>query len=383
MHFLINYFLINESTMILGIDLRCLPIDGSEGAGIAHAARAITRALLESIPSGWSVRLYLPKGAIFLPGYRLPPTTYQILLSGHRRSDLIKGLQNSPCDLLFVPSGAVALNLPVPAIPWVHDVDIYKHPEWFGESWFTRMRTTWMFRRGLINAPMIFVVSEYTGKEIRREGRGARGEIFVTGEGGDESLLNITDEDRKLAKERLMSFGVKNDFILMLGTVEPRKNILFGLWSVVGSQWSESIVVAGKDGWKFDSINQELEKVSSALNVIRIKKVSDALRRDLLISASLILVPSLSEGFGLVALEGIQAGVPVIASDRGALPEIVGDTAIALEDQEAWKLAIMRLMEDDTFRRDWMKRQKEVASIYSWKQSAETIWNSLNQDFQD
>lgn len=363
--------------MVLGIDLRCLPADGSEGAGIAHATRAITRALLESIPFDCSIRFYLPKGAIFLPAYRLPPTAYQITLSGNRRSDLIKALRHSPCDLLFVPSGAVALNLPVPAIPWVHDVDIYKHPEWFGESWLTRMRTTWMFRRGLTKAPMIFTVSEYTGKEVRK--KKIENRIITTGEGGDESLLNITDEDRKIAKERLMSFGIKNDFILMLGTVEPRKNIPFTLsiLSAPRAPRPAPIVIAGKDGWKFDSINQEIEKASKELNVIRLRDVSDELRRDLLISASLVFVPSLSEGFGLVALEAIQAGVPVIASDRGALPEIVGNTAISLDDQSAWKLAIKRLMEDDTYRQDWMNRQKEVASTYSWKRSAEVIWKHL------
>lgn len=372
--------------MILGIDLRCLPTDGSEGAGIAHAARAITRALLESIPSGWSVRLYLPKGAIFHPAYRLPPTVFRVTLTGPRRRDLMKGILESPCDLLFVPSGAVALGLPVPAIPWVHDVDIYSHPEWFGESWFTRIRTTWMFRRGLIKAPMIFSVSEYTRRGMPLACPTIEDRIIVTGEGGDESLFNVTDEDRVEAKKRLLSFGIKEKYILMLGTVEPRKNIPFAL-SVFPAPCdlrpAPCLVVAGKDGWKVDPINQALEKVSKELNVIRIKNVSDELRRDLLVSASLVLVPSLSEGFGLVALEGIQAGVPVIASDRGALTEIVGDTAIALEDQEAWNLAITRLMEDDVFRSDWMNRQRVFASWYSWKQSAEIVWNGLNHDSHD
>jgi len=171
--------------MILGIDLRCLPSDGSEGAGIAHAARAITRAILEVAPKDWTINLYLPRGASMnngtryevrgtqVPSYLVPRT---ISLTGSRRSDLIPALHTSPCDLLFVPSGAIPLNLPVPAIPWVHDLDIFDHPEWFPQSWFMRMRTTWMFRRGLQKAPMVFAVSEYTRRQIRSEMRDVRRE---------------------------------------------------------------------------------------------------------------------------------------------------------------------------------------------------------------
>lgn len=362
--------------MVLGIDLRCLPADGSEGAGIAHAARELTRALLLSVPKEWTIRCYLPRGSRM----NTDTDTDTVILSGSRRHDLIKGLNKSPCDILFVPSGAVALNLPVPAIPWVHDLDIYKHPEWFGESWFTRIRTTWMFKKGLIKAPMIFAVSEYTGKEIgdlRPEIRRER--IFVTGEGGDETFLKITDEDRIKAKERLVDEGITDQFILMLGTVEPRKNIPFAL-SVLRRTTHEqrrTLIIAGRDGWKTGPINLEIEHASKDHSIIRLKDVSDELRRDLLISASIVFLPSLSEGFGLVALEAIQAGIPVIASDRGALPEIVGDTAISLENPNAWKLAITRLQEDDAFRNDWIERQKQMVSAYSWKRPAEVIWNQL------
>lgn len=362
---------------ILGIDLRCLPPDGSEGAGIAHATRAIAQALLESVPPDCSVRLYLPKGAILFPAHRLPLTTHQTILSGNRRSELMNALRHSPCDLLFVPSGAAALNLPVPAIPWVHDVDIYTHPEWFGESWFTRLRTTWMFRRGLEKAPMMFAVSEYTKKGIK--GLGIQGEVTVTGEGGDENLLNVTESERIQARERLLDFGVDHPFVLMLGTVEPRKNIPFALsvFPDIDSSFPDlQLVIAGKDGWKIDPINLAISNASPRIRVNRLKNVSEELRRDLLISASLILVPSFSEGFGLVALEGIQAGVPVIASDRGALPEIVGDTALACVDK-AWTLAIKWILTDPVFKEDWLRRQSGAVFRFTWKQAAEKIWSGI------
>jgi glycosyltransferase involved in cell wall biosynthesis len=367
----------------LGIDLRCLPASGSEGAGIAHAARALTRALIRTVPTNWMIRLYLPQGAALES-----LSVDRVLLQGSRRKDLVRGLQESPCDILFVPSGAVALGLPVPAIPWVHDVDIYAHPEWFGESWVTRMRTTWMFRKGLEKAPLIFSVSEYTKSEIRNLGLGIGKKVIVTGEGGDETLAVCSDEDRQHARERLRAMGIIDRFILMLGTVEPRKNIPFAL-SILQTKNSKSpidFIIAGKDGWKTEFINKAIDHASKSINLIRLKEVPEALRRDLLISASVILVPSLSEGFGLVALEGIQAGVSVLASNRSALPEIVGDTALSLDDANEWELVINHLLTDGLFRSDWIKRQKRSASRYSWKAAAETVWSqlkSLDSDIQN
>lgn len=364
---------------MLGVDLRCLPTNGSEGSGIAHASRAMTHALCRTTPADCKIKAYVPNGARF--DVELDCVVPQVPLAGSSRADLIKGLSVSPCDLLLVPSGCVSLNLPVTAIPWVHDVDIFQHSEWFGESWFTRLRTTWMFQRGLRKAPLIFSVSEYTKKEIERRGFNDGKEIVVTGEGGDESLLTVEELDRRSSRERLVGRGVMNPFVLMLGTVEPRKNIPFGL-SVFSSlalkNPAPSFVIAGHEGWKTHPTHHAIASASKKGKVIRLDEVTEMQRRDLLISADLVLVPSLSEGFGLVALEGIQAGASVIASDRGALPEIVGDTALPLEPDQ-WKLAIERLLSDDAYRADWAKRQRASAQRFSWNASAQKIWDQLNK----
>ncbi|MFA5130168.1 MAG: glycosyltransferase family 1 protein [Patescibacteria group bacterium] len=377
--------------MILGIDLRSLPSDGSSGAGIAHASRAITRALVDAVPSGWTIKAYIPSGA------SIDVVGDSVELAGSRRGDLIDGLRRSPCDLLFVPSGAVPLNLPVPAIPWVHDLDIFEHPEWFPQSWLTRMRTTWMFRRGIEKAPMVFCVSEYTRRQIgarseerspfasrRLEASGDREarRIVVTGEGGDEGLIDVTEEERRKSKMRLTAYGIKENYLLMLGTVEPRKNLPFALSVLLPTtdyRLPTSFVIAGSDGWHINSINRAIELASKQHHIIRLRGVSDRLRRDLLISASLVLVPSLSEGFGLVALEAMQAGVPVIASNRGALPEVAGESILPLSDPSAWTKTIDRILSNNTFRQDWIEKQKRHVSRYSWKSAAEVVWRELNR----
>jgi glycosyltransferase involved in cell wall biosynthesis len=375
----------------IGIDLRCLPQDGSPGAGVAHAARAIVGAMCEYRGDA-EVILYVPAGARRADAaegartdvdagegarHRRARTTGVVALPDARRSSLVRALKDHPCDILFVPSGAVPIGLPVPAIPWVHDVDIFSHPEWFPQSRIKRMLTTRMFLRGVKKAPVIFAVSEYTKRELLKLVSRPQDEIVVTGEGGDPALASW---DKAAAGERLAAKGLERPFVLMLGTVEPRKNIKFitDIWpSAMGHGQSVDLVIAGKDGWRHGSINDAVKRAGA----IRLSDVDEALKRDLLVWAALVLVPSLSEGFGLVPLEAIQAGTPVLVSDRGALPEVAGrgDRVIPLEDPDRWFASIARILNDEGYRGEIIKRQSSAAIGRTWEFAGKTICDTIGK----
>lgn len=301
------------------------------------------------------------------------PTANVVELSDVRRGSLVRALKDHPCDVLFVPSGAVPVGLPVPAIPWVHDVDIFSHPEWFPQSFLKRKLTTRMFLRGIRHAPMAFTVSAYTKRELLKLVSYPKEKIIVTGEGGDPALASW---NRNGARERLLSSGIKRPFVLMLGTVEPRKNIPF-----IAEMWPKlalddcDLVIAGKDGWKRGPINEAIKRAGA----IRLRDVDETKKCDLLVSASLVVAPSLSEGFGLVPLEAIQAGTPVIVSDQGALPEIVGrgEWVVPLEDRKAWIEMIVRLLEDEAYRNEIAGRQSSVAGKNTWEFAGSLIWDSI------
>ena len=76
--------------------------------------------------------------------------------------------------------------------------------------------------------------------------------------------------------------------------------------------------------------------------------VSDDDRRALYRDAAALVVPSFHEGFGLTALEAMAAGVPVVAANRGSLPELVGDAALLVDpaDTAALSAAIVRAVTD-------------------------------------
>jgi glycosyltransferase involved in cell wall biosynthesis len=338
--------------LTLGIDLRCLPADGSAGGGIAHAARAITEALEGA--QKYNVVRYTAHGD---------------------RRVLIDAIKQRPCDMLFVPSGAVSPGLPVPAIPWVHDLDIFDHPEWFPQSWLQRKLTTHFFLRGIRGASQVFATSEYTKQAVIRHARIPADQITVTGEGGDAVLATIPRgalaAHKGEAVARVQALGITRRFVLVLGTLEPRKNIplICRVWPAAVKQVPDvDLVIAGQDGWKVAPIHDAIRACPST---IRIQQFTEDERRDLLLAASLVCVPSFSEGFGLVALEATQAGTPVLASRRGALPEVLGEGPWLLDPTDAtkWQQEIVRILRDDS---------SVLPKInFSWDRAADTIVRSL------
>lgn len=326
--------------MKFGLDLRCLPNDGSEGAGISHATRELCSRLVLNPSIEWIT--FVPKGADFNVAQRVRV----VYLADGSGGSLRSAVRQNACDALFVPSGAVPWGLGIPAIPWIHDLTILDHPEWFPESWLRRQYTTRLVLRGIKKAPVVFAVSEYTKAAIVRNTGIEAEKVVVTGEGGDGELARWSNLDVPKMKIRAVRYvkekwKIESSFTLALGTVEPRKNLamLIRAWSKIQDN-GLGLVVAGRWGWKCDETQREISNlpIESKNRFRRIEKITDNDKRQLLLAASTVVVPSWDEGFGLVALESMQAGTPVIASDRGALPEVLGDAGRTLDpaDEDAW-----------------------------------------------
>lgn len=372
----------------IGVDLRCLPADGSSGAGVAHAARELTRALVRLGQEGVTWRLFVPSGAVWKDDVRRIE-----LYSKHSRA-LRSALTVHPCDLLFVPSGAIALGLHIPTIPWVHDLAIYDHPEWFAESFLRRAITTRVFARGIHDAPHILTVSQSTKNDVVKKLHADPQKIYVTGEGGDSTLASFHGESLHEAKRRataqLLERGMTHPYILFLGTLEPRKNIpmLLEAWLRARSRFDQPVdlVVVGRDGWKLRSIHHAIKMAGAhaatgSSRLHRIASASDEDRRTLLLAAQIVAVPSLHEGFGLVALEAMQAGTAVVASHTGALPEVLGATSALLppKDSRLWSETLVHLMSNDDKRHRLAEQGKARGDGMTWEKVAKVVLDVLTK----
>ena len=169
--------------------------------------------------------------------------------------------------------------------------------------------------------------------------------------------------------------------MLFLGTIEPRKNVarLIEAYAAVLARRPDvpDLVIAGALQISRDEL---LSRASAGADLSRRVSfagyVDEAERKRLLSTASMLVLPSLEEGFGIPALEAMTIGLPVIASNRGALPEVVGDAGILIEPDDARALAaaIERLLSDDYLRRSLSAKGIEQAEHFSWDSSADALY---------
>ena len=168
----------------------------------------------------------------------------------------------------------------------------------------------------------------------------------------------------------------RDGYILFLGTLEPRKNIPF-LLDVFerlierGSRAHGARPRLRLAGGASSDAREWIDRMSRpplAPHVEYLGYAPNEGREDLYAGARALVLPSLDEGFGLPALEAMSAGVPVIASNRGALPEIVGGGGTLLDpgDHDAWIEAIERVIADDRWATAQGCAGLERAKAFTW-----------------
>ncbi len=167
--------------------------------------------------------------------------------------------------------------------------------------------------------------------------------------------------------------------ILFVGTIEPRKNldVLFRAYARVlaGRPGVPMLLLAGRTVEQSESILRPIHEPALAGQVQHLGYVDDHTRRALFADASMLVIPSLEEGFGLPALEAMAVGLPVIASRRGALPEVVGDAGVLVDplDDVAFAAAIDALLADPQRRATHADLGVERAREFNWADSASRL----------
>jgi len=175
-----------------------------------------------------------------------------------------------------------------------------------------------------------------------------------------------------------------NGYVLFVGTLEPRKNVgvlldafeslsrsAFALRASAG-QAVPDLLLAGK---ATDTARPWLERIAKPPLSGRVRHlgyVPAVDRRALYEGASVLVLPSLDEGFGLPVLEAMTLGVPVVASRRGSLPEVLGDAGqlVDAEDASAFADAITRVLGDRAFADTCAARGIERSKQFSWDRTA-------------
>lgn len=228
-------------------------------------------------------------------------------------------------DLLFCPNGNAPLHdTPYPVVTYVHDVSAQK-------DWSASVHG--LYRKATIPrvtrvSDQLVTVSEFSKGELVSTLGVDPERVSVVYNGIDDRFFDDAPGDPVDTPDR---------FVLYVGAMNPRKNVsgLVEAYRRIRDDIEEELVLAGpRNKDIFESL-----AVEEADDIHMPGFVSQEELVYLYDEASVFVYPSFYEGFGLPPLEAMARGTPVVASDRTALPEVLGDAATYVDPSDASELA--------------------------------------------
>jgi len=223
------------------------------------------------------------------------------------------------------------------------------------------------------SASMIITATECVRHEICEHLHVEADRVRVTPYAPRSGFRAVAAEQANQTKRRL---GIEDEFILFVGTVEPRKNLLTlaRAFDQILRQTSRrpQLVVVGAEGWLMDELLAFIKESSIGDRLRLTGYLGDDDLRSLYSSCRVFVYPSIYEGFGLPPLEAMACGAPVIAGNIATFQETLGSAAQLVEpnDVEALARSMVEILDDEGRRRDLSRRGLEQAAKFSWERTA-------------
>ncbi|MFL5840432.1 MAG: glycosyltransferase family 4 protein [Thermoleophilaceae bacterium] len=249
----------------------------------------------------------------------------------------------------------------------IHDAAALRHPEWYSRPYVEWQRR--VLPQIAKRARLVITVSEFARAEVS-EFLGVPGERIRVVPGGVDARFRPDVDPEPLKRE----LGLQRPYVLALGDRGPRKN-LDALRPAVEPLRREGIELVIGGGGRAHQLGAPLPGARD------VGYVPDERLPELYAGALAFALPSLHEGFGLTALEAMAAGVPVAASSRAALPELIGNAGLLADpaDSAAFTAAVMTAATGGATRARLHSEGLVVASRYTWDRAARGVHGQLSR----
>jgi alpha-1,3-rhamnosyl/mannosyltransferase len=260
----------------------------------------------------------------------------------------------------------------LPVVATVMDAIPLIHPEWMRKSFRGLKRT--LFAKSVSKADHVITISEHSRQDLIRLLGIPPAKISVTPLG-----VNPVYFERMSAasKESVISkHGLKPGFFLVVGTLQPRKNlhrVLEAFQALPASvRKGHPLVVVGREGWASEDLIPQLKRLEEHGEGKWLSYLPQDEVMALLQSAGAMVFASLYEGFGLPVIEAFAAQCPVIASNTTSLPEVTGNAAWAVDPLDASSIsaAMLDVLSNDALRTERVEIGLERARRFTWEECA-------------
>ncbi len=352
--------------MKIGIDVS----QAVYGTGVSDYTIDLVRALKTVDPTnryvlfGTSLRRHNDLKKLFRNArlFRLPPMLLYYLWNYFH----IINIENFIGDVdVFHSSDWAEPPAAAPKVTTVHDLSPFLFPDEMASGAFRNIssvhqaRMNWVVRE----CAKIICVSRSTADDLMKLFRVNPGRIAVIPE-AMPARFHLRPAASEIIRQKTR-FGL-HDYIISIGTPQPRKNIPLLVNSFLHFQkilrLPEKLVIVGGRGWGITDIPDDPRIIFTGF-------LPDLELAALLKGAQVLAYPSLYEGFGLPILMAFFHQIPVLTSDLSSMPEVAGDGAVLVDPKngEAIAYGLARAIKDKSaLIRAGLERLKQ----YSWEQTA-------------
>jgi len=267
-------------------------------------------------------------------------------------------------------------NLPLwqrcPTVVTIHDLSLLLHSDTHQEHLVrrARMRLPTMTRI----ATRIITDSESVKREISAHLGVEPAKVTAVPLAPRRAFHPADELQARAARRRL---GVEDDFILFVGTVEPRKNLITLVRAfdelLRTTDLRPQLVIAGPKGWLTEGLFANAEWATRTDHILFTGYVPDEDLRALYSSCHVLVYPSVYEGFGLPPLEAMACGAPVITSRIPVIMETVGTNARLIDPSDVRELtsALVELLTDSDARAHFSAAGLQRAAEFTWERTAQ------------
>jgi glycosyltransferase involved in cell wall biosynthesis len=275
-------------------------------------------------------------------------------------------------DLLHCPHYNIPYFYRAPLVVTIHDLTHLAHRDYLPS------RAAYVYARFVMataasRSKIIITDSQFSKKSIQERLHVPTDKIRVIYPGlpADSGRSPVSPN-----LSRLVEMGIKRPYVLFVGLLKPHKNVqglirAYARLSPVVRNGCRLVIVGKKDR-SYPDLERLTREMSLERRVVFTGYVSDTDLESLYAGASLFVLPSFNEGFGLPVLEAMAYGVPVIASNQASLPEVVGKAGILVDptDPEALANTMERVLSDEALRLELIDSGRERVKLFSARESA-------------
>lgn len=290
---------------------------------------------------------------------------------------LSRKLKNYKLDVFFSPTHYLPLYTSSPSVISIFDVSYLYFPNLFKKKDLYQLKLWGGY--SIKKAQKIITISNSSKNDIIKMYKVNPDKVTVIYPGIKIQNSEFTIQNMEELKKK---FGIDSKYILFVGTLQPRKNIIKLIEAFAKLKEKDfNLVIVGKKGWHFEEILNAPKKYNVEDRVKFLDSVSDEDLPGFYKNALCFCLPSLYEGFGLPILEAMQYGCPVATSNVSSLPEAGGDAVVYFDPENVEDItkALHSLVNDEELRNKLVKKGYEQIKKFSWEKTARETLKVLEE----